>query len=72
MRKADYQSLASILRETIRTYGPMPGASAYTRCEEVARVVVRFAEVASVDKVAFLGACGLPFVRPDGQRIPLE
>ena len=57
MRKADYSALADIIRSVLEPLG----ADLADRCTRitVVSIVRRFAERASVDKPAFLKACGI-------------
>jgi hypothetical protein len=56
MRKADYAALSGILRVQIALAVRFNQPSAVAALEAVAR---RFADAASVDRAAFLRACGI-------------
>lgn len=61
MRKADYATLARIIRETREHYAnPKLGDGHATQAVEAVEHVARaFADAASVDRAAFLKACGI-------------
>jgi len=57
MRKADYITLAELIRDELRTYRPLSSGAA--RVDSLERVARQFAQRASVNGAAFLKACGI-------------
>lgn len=57
MRKADYQALAEVIRENLHSLGN----DMADKCTRITLIGMarRFAERASVDRAAFLKACGI-------------
>jgi hypothetical protein len=54
MRKADYTLLASIIREQLAKNEGVPHMQ-----QAVAFIAIKFSQSASVDRAAFLKACGI-------------
>lgn len=59
MRKIDYTILVDIIAAELRTYRALAGPAAAMRCETAERIARNFANRASVDRDAFLKACGI-------------
>lgn len=57
MRKIDYLTLAQLIRAELETYRKLSSGPA--RVDSLERLARQFAERASVDKLAFLRACGI-------------
>lgn len=62
MRKADYSALAHIIRATLDHYSAKPendNRHCTEATEAVQHIAQQFAQRASVDRAAFLKACGI-------------
>lgn len=59
MRKADYTLLASIIREEVDAYREPENEAQEMRLSTATDIARAFASHASVDKAAFLKACGI-------------
>lgn len=57
MRKIDYQLLAELIRYELHIYRGLSSGAA--RVDSLERIARQFAEKASVNKAAFLKACGI-------------